>query len=181
MNSICHKPRIRQMLSWQSVARVWRCPGYRPATALAIGLMSSCVIRAMHDFRKSLVNSALRKVFNRLHCPLGLRHIGEMMRAWGVFVDHATVHLWSIKMAPVLAAVFRRRKHPVGKSWRTDETYIWVAGEWKYLYRPVDREGYAAACLLIVKRDLAAARWFLECSIKLHDVPDRITIDSPTK
>jgi len=34
-----------------------------------------------------------------------------------------------------------RRKHPVGKSWRMDETYIKVAGEWKYLYRAVDRAG----------------------------------------
>jgi hypothetical protein len=41
-------------------------------------------------------------------------------------------------MVPVLAAVFRRRKHSVGKSWRMDETYIKVAGEWKYLYRAMD-------------------------------------------
>ena len=42
--------------------------------------------------------------------PLSLRHIEEMMAERGVFVDHATVHRWSIKMLPVLAAVFRRRK-----------------------------------------------------------------------
>jgi len=41
-------------------------------------------------------------------------------------------------MVPVLAAVFRRRKHSVGKSWRMDETYIKMAGEWKYLYRAMD-------------------------------------------
>jgi len=34
----------------------------------------------------------------------------------------------------VLAAVFRRRKHSVGKSWRMDETYIKAAGEWKYRF-----------------------------------------------
>jgi len=38
-------------------------------------------------------------------------------------------------MVPVLAGVICRRKHAVGKSWRMDETYIKVAGEWKYLYR----------------------------------------------
>ena len=73
----------------------------------------------MHDFRKSLVNSALRKVLKRLHYPLevmltcvkwyvayplSLRHIEEMMRERGVFDDHATVHRWAIKMVPVLAA-----------------------------------------------------------------------------
>ena len=67
----------------------------------------------MHDFRKSLVNSALRKVLKRLHYPLevmlicvrwyvayplSLRHIEEMMQERGVFVDHATVHRWAIKM-----------------------------------------------------------------------------------
>jgi transposase-like protein len=41
-------------------------------------------------------------------------------------------------MVTVLAAVFRRRKHSVGKSWRMDETYIKLAGEWKYLYRAID-------------------------------------------
>ena len=48
----------------------------------------------------------------------------------GVVVDHATVHRWAIKILPVLAAVFRRRKRPVGTSWRMalgqplDETYM---------------------------------------------------------
>ena len=146
----------------------------------------------MHDFRKSLVNSALRKVLKRLHYPLevmlicvrwyvayplSLRHIEEMMQERGVFVDHATVHRWAIKMVPVLAAVFRRRKRPVGKSWRMDETYIKVAGQWKYLYRAVDREGATVDFLLTAKRDLAAARRFLERAINLHDAPEKITID----
>ena len=33
--------------------------------------------------------------------PLSLRHIEELMRDRGVFVDHATVHRWTIKMVPV--------------------------------------------------------------------------------
>ena len=56
---------------------------------------------------------ALSKVIKRLHYPielmlvcvhwysaypLSLRHIEEMMAERGVFVDHATVHRWSIKM-----------------------------------------------------------------------------------
>ena len=73
--------------------------------------------------------------------PLSLRHIEEMMAECGVAVDHATIHLWALKILPVLAKVFRRRKRPVGLSWRMDETYILVAGQWKYLYRAVDRDG----------------------------------------
>ena len=47
---------------------------------------------------------------------LSLRNLEEMMAERGVLVDHATVHRWSLKMLPVLAKVFRRRKHPVGRS-----------------------------------------------------------------
>ena len=49
----------------------------------------------------------------------------------GVFVDHSTLHRWSMKILPVLAAAFRWRKRPVGLSWRMDETYVKVAGQWK--------------------------------------------------
>ena len=60
--------------------------------------------------------------------PLSLRHVEEMMQERGVFVDHSTMHRWAIKMLPVLAVVFRKRKRPVGGSRRMDETYIRVAG-----------------------------------------------------
>ena len=109
--------------------------------------------------------------------PLSLRHIEEMMAERGVVVDHATVHRWSIKILPVLAAVFRRRKRPVGISWRMDETYVKVAGQWKYLYRAVDRTGATIDFLLRAHRDLAAARRFFERAIELHGVPETITID----
>ncbi len=82
----------------------------------------------------------------------------------GVFVDHATVHRWAIKILLVLAAVFRRRKRPVGTSWRMDESYIKVAGQWKYLYRAVDRSGDTidksganTAAILSVQADSGAA------------------------
>jgi transposase-like protein len=146
----------------------------------------------MLDFRQILINSTLRKVLKRLHYPLevmltcvrwyvayplSLRHIEETMQERGVLVDHVTVHRWAIKVLPVLAAVFRRRKRPVGRSWRMDETYIKVSGQWKYLYRAVDRDGDAVHFILTAKRDLAAARRFLERAINQHDVPEKITID----
>ena len=146
----------------------------------------------MLDLRNSLIKSTLNKVLQRLHYPLevmltcvrwyvayplSLRHIEEMMQERGVFVDHATVHRWAIKVLPVLAAVFRRRKRPVGRSWRMDETYIKVSGQWRYLYRAVDRDGDTVDFLLTAKRDKAAARRFLERAIDLHGVPEKITID----
>ena len=135
---------------------------------------------------------ALRKVIKRmpypvevmLTCvrwyaayPLSLRHTEEMVAERGVAVDHATVHRWAIKILPVLAAAFRRRKRPVGVSWRMDETCIKVAGQWKYLDRAVDRDGDPLDFLLRAKRDCAVARRFLKRAIDLHGVPEKIAID----
>ncbi|OOG50389.1 IS6 family transposase [Polaromonas sp. C04] len=145
----------------------------------------------MLDFGQSLINNSLRKVLKRLHYPfevmltcvrwyvaypLSLRHIEEVMQKRGVFVDYVTVHRWAIKVLPVLAAVFRLRKRPAGRSWHMDETCIKVSGQWKYLYRAVDRAGDTVDFLLTAKRDLAAARRFLERAISLHDVPEKISI-----
>jgi len=95
----------------------------------------------------------------------------------GVLVDHATVHRWALRILPVLAKAFRRRKRLVGTSWRMDETYIKVNGQWRYLYRAVDRLGQTVDFLLTAQRDMAAARRFFERAIGLHDVPEKITID----
>lgn len=63
----------------------------------------------------------LRKVLKRLHYPLevmlvcarwyaayppSLRHLEEMMQERGVFVDHSTVHRWSLKILPVFGLGF---------------------------------------------------------------------------
>ena len=76
-------------------------------------------------------NESLTRVFKRLHYPievivvcarwyvaypLSLRHLEEMMAERGAAVDHSTIHRWAIKILPVLAAICRRRKRPVGKS-----------------------------------------------------------------
>ena len=146
----------------------------------------------MAPLHLQLANSSLRRVIKRLHFPLEVmlvcvrwyaayplsrRNLEEMMAERGVSVDHATVHRWALKILPVMAAVFRTRKRSVGGSWRVDETYILVDGQWKYLYRAVDRMGQTVDFLLTARRDEAAACRFFEQAINLHDVPETITID----
>jgi putative transposase len=109
--------------------------------------------------------------------PLSLRHLEEMMAERGIAVDHSTVHRWAIKLLPVLEKAFRRCKRAVGKSWRMDETYVKVRGEWKYLYRAVDKEGNTVDFLLRARRNKAAAQRYFEKSIQQNGVPETVTID----
>jgi putative transposase len=109
--------------------------------------------------------------------PLSLRHLEEMMAERGIAVDHSTVHRWAIKLLPALEKAFRRCKRAVGKSWRMDETYVKVRGEWKYLYRAVDKEGNTVDFLLRARRNKAAAQRYFEKSIQQNGVPETVTID----
>jgi len=141
---------------------------------------------------KQNLNPAVAKVLKRLHyrldiillCvrwyvayPLSLRHLEQMMAERGIAVDHSTVHRWAMKLLPVLEKAFRCRKRPVGKTWRMDETYIKVKGQWKYLYRAVDKAGNTVDFLLRAHRDKTAARRYFEKSIDQNGEPDTVTID----
>jgi putative transposase len=109
--------------------------------------------------------------------PLSYRHVEELMEERGVPVDHATIQRWVVKYSPLLAEAFHRRKRSVGVSWRMDETYIRVKGQWYYLYRAVDKTGQTIDFLLTKQRDERAAKRFLTKAIRRHGVPEKITID----
>jgi putative transposase len=109
--------------------------------------------------------------------PLSYRQLEEMMQERGVAVDHSTINRWVLKYAPQLEHTFRTQKRPVGMSWRMDETYIRVKGEWRYLYRAVDKSGQTIDFLLTEHRDEQAAMRFLTQAIRRHGVPKTITID----
>ena len=109
--------------------------------------------------------------------PLSTRHVEELMEERGVEVDHSTINRWVIKYSPQLEEAFHRRKRPVWVSWRMDETYIKVKGQWRYLYRAVDKHGQTIDFLLTEQRDEEAALRFLKKAIPRHDVPEKITID----
>src|SRR4051812_30401602 len=93
--------------------------------------------------------------------PLSYRNIEEIMLERGIEVDRTSIYRWVIKYTPDIERKFRKYKRPTGSSWRLDETYIKIKGEWKYLYRSVDKEGETIDFLLTAKRDLKAAKRFL--------------------
>src|SRR5215475_12684693 len=109
--------------------------------------------------------------------PLSYRHVEELMEERGVPVDHATTQRWVVKYSSQLEEAFHRRKRPVGRSWRMDETSIKVKGEWRYLYHAVDKHGQTIDFLLTEYRDQEAALRFLKKAIRRGGVPEKITID----
>jgi putative transposase len=85
---------------------------------------------------------------------LSYRDLEELMQERGYTVDHSTV-----------------------QRWRLDETYRKIKGEWKYLYRAVEKQGNIIDFLLTAKRDKKAALRFLNKAIGSNGKPSLINID----
>ena len=84
---------------------------------------------------------------------------------------------WVVKYFPILEAEFRKSKTAIGKSWKVDETYIKVKGNWVYYYRAVDKEGQTIDFYLSPTRDADAARTFFEKAIGSSGLPEKVSID----
>jgi hypothetical protein len=73
-----------------------------------------------------------------LRFALSYRDVEELLTERGVQVDHVTVYRWVLRFAPLLAKAARPCRHAVGDRWQVDETYVKVAGRWRYVYRAID-------------------------------------------
>jgi putative transposase len=72
----------------------------------------------------------------------------------GFIFTYEAVREWEAKLTPALTEHLRRkRKGRVGRSWYVDETYIRVRGQWRYLYRAIDRDGVLVDVMLSEHRD----------------------------
>ena len=110
-----------------------------------------------------------------LRYPLSYRNLEEMMLERGLTVDHSTIYRWVQDYAPELDKRCRSHLRPTNGSWRVDETYIEVKGEWKYLYRAVDSEGNTLDFMLSAFRDARAAERFFRKTLKAsHNSSPRV-------
>ena len=125
-------------------------------------------------FPKDVILMAIRWY---LAYPLSYRHVEEFLKERGLSTDHATINRWVVKYAPLLEMKARKFRKPSTKSWRMDETYIKIKGRWYYYYRAVDTEGSTIDFFLSEKRDLKAAKAFLDKAIAAHGVPKKVNID----
>ncbi|MFC1459454.1 IS6 family transposase [Microvirga arabica] len=114
-----------------------------------------------------------------LQFPISYRDLACMLSDRGVQVNHTTLFRWIQAYAPELDKRVRPHLRMTNGSWRVDETYIRVKGEWVYLYRVVDATGQTIDFLLSPKRDAAAARRFFRKALgQPHTVnPRTITVD----
>jgi transposase-like protein len=111
-----------------------------------------------------------------LRYGLSYRDAEELLAERGVEVDHGTVYRWVQRFAPLFAAA-RPHRRAVGDRWFVDETYVKVAGRWRYLYRAVDQYGQVIDVLLSEQRDTAAARRFFTRALAHGPVPVEVTTD----
>lgn len=110
----------------------------------------------------------------RWYCKYGIsyRDLEEMLDERGVDVGHTTLYRWVQHYAPLMDKRLRWywRRPSISRSWRVDETYVKVKGEWVYLYRAVDKSGDTIDFYLSQTRNTKAAKRFLGKA--LHGLKD---------
>jgi putative transposase len=119
----------------------------------------------------------LYAVFFYARYGVSYRDVEEIFAERNVKVDHSTLNRWVIKYSSSLALAAKKNKRAVATSWRMDETYIQVKGQWVYLYRAVDKFGDTVDFMLSEKRDEAAATAFFKQAIYNNGYPKKVVMD----
>jgi IS6 family transposase len=112
-----------------------------------------------------------------LRYGLSYRDLEELLAERGIEVDHVTLYRWVQRFTPLVVDAARPCRHAVGDRWFVDETYVKVAGTWRYVYRAVDQHGQVIDVYVSKKRDVKAANRFFSTAIKTHGEPVEVTTD----
>ncbi len=94
------------------------------------------------------------------------RQSKDDFKEWGFDVDHSSINRRVLAYAPMIEKRLRRFRKPHCGSVRIDETYIKIPGQWRYLYRAIDKHGNPVDFLLTARRDLDAAKRFFRKMLK---------------
>jgi transposase-like protein len=101
-----------------------------------------------------------------------------MMEERNFTVDHTTIYRGVQWYAPELDKRSRPQLRPTNDSYRVDETYVKIQGEWFYLYRALDSTGQTIDFMLSARRDTKAAKRFFRKMLKApkHQSPRVINV-----
>lgn len=96
----------------------------------------------------------------------------------GLHLAHTTILRWVQRYAPEFIKCWNRFSRGAGRSWRVDETYVKIHGQWTSPYRAVDECGKTIDFRLSRARDVPAAKAFFMKAIR-HEgrPPHTITLD----
>src|SRR5471032_3119130 len=112
-----------------------------------------------------------------LRYGLSYRDVEELLAERGIEVDHVTVYRWVQRFTPLLADAAGPCRHAVGDRWFVDETYVKVAGDWRYVYRAIDQYGQIIDVYVSSRRDTRAARRFFATALDAHGAPVEVVTD----
>ena len=114
-----------------------------------------------------------------LRFGLSYRDVEELLAERGVEVDHVTIYRWVQRFTPLLTEAARPCRHAVGDRWQVDETYVKVAGRWRYVYRAIDQFGQVVDVFVVApRRDAKEAHRFFERAMGATKVtPVEVTTD----
>lgn len=131
------------------------------------------------QFPKEVIVMAVRWY---LAYSLSYRNIEELIKDWNIGLDHSTVQRWVNEFGSLLMSKVRKYLNlNFKRSWRLDETYIKVKGEWCYLYRIVDKDGDSIFFHFSKTRDHRAALVCVRGAIRIAGfVPNKINSDGST-
>ncbi len=128
-----------------------------------------------HRFPAPVIIMAVRW---QLRYKLSLYDITELLLERGVNISHEAIRKWVQKFGPEIAKTLNKKRRKIGKRWHVDETYMKVAGVWKYVYRAVDENMETTDIYISEKRDKKAAKKFLKKCLKVTgEDPDSIRTD----
>jgi putative transposase len=68
------------------------------------------------------------------------RNVKQFMRLQSVNISHVAVYKWVNKYVQLMQTYLDKLKPQVGNAWRTDELYVKIRGNMKYLYALMDDE-----------------------------------------
>jgi putative transposase len=101
-----------------------------------LGWNCSCKERFVNKLKSQRLNILAFKV----KAGESLRNVQKFLRLQGVNINHNTVYRWIKKYVGLMGKYLEQIKPNVGDAWRTDELFVKVKGDMKYLYALMDDE-----------------------------------------